>query len=38
MPAATRLLARITRRSFEGLQLAVGQPLFAQIKAVSLMR
>ena len=32
------LLARITRRSARGLGLAVGQPVFAQIKSVSLQR
>ncbi|HET6786794.1 MAG TPA: TOBE domain-containing protein, partial [Aquabacterium sp.] len=32
------LLARITRRSRDALQLRVGQALFAQIKGVALMR
>jgi molybdate transport system ATP-binding protein len=36
--AAPRLLARITRRSLEALQLQPGETLFAQIKGVSMMR
>ncbi len=39
-PAAgrTRLLARITRRSFDALGLAVGDRVHAQVKGVALMR
>lgn len=33
-----RILARITRKSVEGLSIAVGRRLFAQVKTVSLMR
>jgi ABC-type molybdate transport system ATPase subunit len=36
--AAPRLLARITRRSLDALQLRPGDALYAQIKGVSLMR
>ena len=35
---AARLLARITRRSFDTLGLAVGERVHAQVKAVALMR
>ncbi|MEY2688825.1 MAG: hypothetical protein RL375_3023 [Pseudomonadota bacterium] len=35
---APRLLARITRRSLDALALRLGDPLYAQIKGVSLMR
>jgi molybdate transport system ATP-binding protein len=38
LPQAPRLLARITRRSLEALQLRPGDALYAQIKGVSLMR
>jgi molybdate transport system ATP-binding protein len=37
-PHTQRLLARITRRSLDHLQLRPGDQLFAQIKGVSLMR
>ena len=33
-----RLLARITRRSFDGLGLAIGERIHAQVKGVALMR
>ena len=36
--AGPRLLARITRRSWEQLKLAEGMPVFAQVKGVSLAR
>ena len=35
--SATPLLARVTRRSAEALQLRPGLRLFAQVKSVSLM-
>jgi molybdate transport system ATP-binding protein len=38
LPDGPRLLARITRRSLEGLRLQPGEALFAQVKGVSLMR
>ena len=38
LPRVPRLLARITRRSLETLQLRPGDALYAQIKGVSLMR
>ncbi|MBC56424.1 MAG: molybdenum ABC transporter ATP-binding protein [Confluentimicrobium sp.] len=34
--AGARIMARITRRSWDHLQLAPGQPVFAQVKSVSL--
>jgi len=36
--AGARLLARVTRRSAEMLSLAPGQQVFAQVKAVSMLR
>lgn len=33
-----RLLARITRRSWDLLRLAVGEPIYAQVKSVSLLQ
>ena len=35
--SAPRLLARLTRRSADTLGLAVGQPVWAQVKTVALM-
>jgi molybdate transport system ATP-binding protein len=37
-PPSTRLVARITRRSWRHLDLAVGRSVFAQVKGVSLAR
>jgi len=37
-PERTWLLARVTRRSFDALELEVGDLLYAQIKGVALMR
>ena len=36
--AGTPLIARITERSRKHLQIAPGQPLWAQIKSVALLR
>ena len=38
MGAGQYLLARVTRRSVEGLKLAPGQHVFAQVKGVALLR
>ncbi|MGE5452063.1 MAG: molybdenum ABC transporter ATP-binding protein [Acidobacteriota bacterium] len=37
-PSGPLILARLTRRSCDALRLASGQPVFAQIKGVALMR
>jgi molybdate transport system ATP-binding protein len=37
-PGAAHLLARITRRSHEALQLQAGEALFAQVKGAALMQ